>query len=167
MATIKYLNGGKYKDDNTRLDLITYVTLPNKVKHGYTNASGFEPEYLAERMQQHAEKYDKDSGVRARHFVLSFPRNEVSSPKKAYEIAQKIAPAISSDYQTVYAVHEDTPNLHIHFVHNSVNYDGERFKGTYAESHALENEIKGVLKPYGMKLMVVSSTSSTDIQCYE
>lgn len=157
MSIMKYLNGGKYFDDNARLDVITYVTYPNKIKHGYTNAAGFEPSYLAGLMTAHAQKYGKDSGVRLRHFFIAFTRQELSSAKKAYEIAVKIGHMLGCNYQTVYAVHEDKFYLHIHFVHNSVGYNGERFKGTYSESHALENSIKSILKPYGIRLMVLSS----------
>ena len=141
MAIMKYLNGGKYYDDNARLDLITYITYPNKVKHGYTNARGFSPVDLAAMMDANARKYGKDSGVRLRHFFIAFGWQEVSSAKKAFEISRKLGYIVSRDYQTVYAVHEDKRYLHIHFVYNAVSY-GNRFRGSYGEAHAMENEFK-------------------------
>ena len=167
MAIMKYLNGGKYFDDNARRDVISYTTYPNKVRHGYTNATGFDPCYLAELMTAHAQKYGKDSGVRLRHFFIAFAKYEIFSAKKAYEIAVKIGHMLGYSYQTVYAVHEDKFYLHIHFVHNSVGYNGERFRGDYKESHAMENAIKAILKPYGIHLKVLSSKDNFVIDSSE
>ena len=54
--------------------------------------------------------------IRIRHFVVSFYRNEQISPSKANMIASIIALELGRIYQCVYAVHEDTYNIHVHFV---------------------------------------------------
>ena len=55
------------------------------------------------------------------HYVLSFD-GTVKDPKKVYEIGLEIMDEFFDEYQTVFAVHEDTDNLHIHFGFNSVSY---------------------------------------------
>lgn len=73
---------------------------------------------------------------------------------------------IGQQYQCAYAVHQDTNNLHIHFVYNSVSFiDGHRYYGTKKEYYDLVGYIKGLLCEYGIyELHRVSNNSNYDIQ---
>ena len=75
--------------------------------------------------------YGKNHGVRLRHSVLSFEEKEHISHSVANMIADSIALYYASEYQIVYAVHEDTDTVHIHFVMNQVSYtDGHKYSGS-------------------------------------
>ncbi len=69
--------------------------------------------------------FHKSPNIQARPFVLSFGEEEHVYPFQANYIAQNICEEFV-DYQILYAVHEDSSHLHIHFLINSVNiYDGK------------------------------------------
>ena len=123
MATVKFLNAaGKYDDSAARDDVIRYITQKAKTPSGYIGACGVDLPYAVQQMQDVAESFKKDNKVRIRHFVVSFYRNEVIDSYKASMIASMIAGEIGRVYQCVYAVHEDTYHLHLHFVFNPVSF---------------------------------------------
>ena len=65
------------------------------------------------------------------HFVLTFSPEEINDPPTAYGFAEHIMGYIATKYQVWCAVHEDTDNLHIHFVFSSISYlDGSDFRET-------------------------------------
>lgn len=119
MATVKFLNAaGKYDDPASRDDVIRYITQKHKTPSGYIGACGVDVPYAAQQMQEVSASFKKDNKIRIRHFVVSFYRNEQISPYKANMIASMIALELGRIYQCVYAVHEDTYNIHVHFVFN-------------------------------------------------
>lgn len=64
------------------------------------------------------------------HFILSFNHfyEDWITPAIAYNITRQFV-LFFGGYQTVYAVHEDTHNVHIHFMVNATNfYDGKKFE---------------------------------------
>lgn len=64
--------------------------------------------------------YHKGETIQGRHFVLSFSSEyENVTPYQAALIAENICDDLSDGYQIIYAVHEDTDNLHVHFFINS------------------------------------------------
>ena len=156
MAILKTANTtDKYRDDNARIDLISYVTAPNKTPHGYCYGLGVDMSSTAaaaEDMRQVAASYGKDSGVRLRHFIISFAHNEIRSLKKLNGIAWEITAYLGNDYQVVSAVHEDGWNYHIHFIVNAVNRaTGERYSGTRKEFIPFKEYVRDVLLRYGIK----------------
>lgn len=111
---------------------------------------GVDPHDICDSMQQ-AAKHNKDSGVRIRHMALNFSPDELSDAKVANEIAESIAKHIGDDFQTVYAVHQDTNHINVHFVHNAVSFvDGHRYKGRKNEYRPVEQYIRSVLRDYGI-----------------
>lgn len=153
MAIIKTANGhGKYRDLRTRNDLITYITDPQKAQSGHIFYSMTNPHSPVEDMNRVAEQFGKADGVQARHFIFSFRCNEVNSLVAASCIAQDITRYLGREFQAVSAVHENTPELHIHTVINSVSYlDGHRYYGTKAEFYRMKNGILHILQDYGVR----------------
>lgn len=154
MATVKFLNAaGKYDDSASRDDVIRYITQKHKTPSGYIGASGVDIPYAAQQMQAVAESFKKDNKVRIRHFVVSFYRNEHISPYKANVIASMIALELGQIYQCVYAVHEDTYNIHVHFVFNPVSFvNGYKYSGTKEEHKALKELIANHVKSMGIQI---------------
>ena len=167
MALFKQLNGkDRYHDFSAREDVINYILRPDKTMSGCIGWVNVDMRNPAASMAQVAKFYGKENGIQLRHFVLSFCQEEVDDPDVANEIAQQIAYFISQEYQTIYAVHEDTDQLHVHFVYNPVSYlDGHRYYGTKTEYYRLINFIKTLLHHYEIhKLLEVSFKSGLDIQ---
>lgn len=166
MAMLKVLNGkGKYHDLGAREDVANYMFNSSKMLSGYRGGIAVTEDFLGS-MNQIATKFDKTTGVQLRHFVLSFTPDELNDPEEVNKIACHITRFIGKDYQAVFSVHENTENLHIHFMFNAISYrDGHRYRGTKKEYYDLINFIKSALRQYyGLNLMTVSNQSDRDIQ---
>lgn len=152
MCKLKVINGnGKYKDEDSRVDVINYILRKDRAIHGHWGGSHIDLQFPIAAMEAHADSWNKNSGVRIRHFVLSFSHEEVSSPEFAKKIGQLLANHLGHEYQTIFAVHENTDHLHIHFVMNAISHDGKRYRGTKCEFYSLMNYLKRSLKRYGIR----------------
>lgn len=68
--------------------------------------------------------HKKKKGRQYIHFVQSFREEENVTEKEVKKIAEKMLEQKKFEgFQVVYAVHNDTKNLHTHFVINTVNID--------------------------------------------
>ena len=166
MAILKPINQrGKYHDLEAREDLARYIFNPEKMYSGYCGGVGV-TEDVVTSMDQVAHKFQKTNGVQLRHFILAFSLQELDDPYVVNEIACRVAQFIGQEYQVVFAVHENTENLHIHFMLNAISHvDGHRYTGSRKEYYHLVNFLTRFLKEnYGIKLMTVSCRSDEDIQ---
>ena len=146
-------------DDNARENVIGYVLKENKTLSGYSDMIMVDYDNPAKSMTDVAKFYNKDNGVRLRHFVISFDKEELSDPRIADYIGKEIMYYIGNTFQCVYAVHEDVENINLHIVFNSVSYNtGKRFGGTYSEFCGLQKMFHRVLCNHGIyKLYYVSN----------
>jgi hypothetical protein len=158
MATIKFLNAqGKYADDLARQTVISYILQPAKTPHRIIGGAYVDMMNPAQSMTDVAIHYGKDSKVRLRHFVLSFNPGEVSDPETIHLIADWLCKYIGINYQVVFAVHEDTPHPHIHFVFNSVSHrTGKRYRGDKQEYYDILNCAKNALHQVGIHVLIES-----------
>ncbi len=161
MAILKTANKrGKYLDDNARYDVIDYILKPEKIVNNYFGMVMLDYDNPSKSMDEVASLYNKANGVKLRHFIISFSRKELSDSKIAEYIGREIMYNIGNTFQCIYAVHEDTDNINLHIVFNSVSYNtGRRFGGTRNEFYALQRMIHKVLCNYGIyRLYYVSNT---------
>ncbi|MBR3870280.1 MAG: relaxase/mobilization nuclease domain-containing protein [Clostridia bacterium] len=160
MAIYKTANcKGKYFDESTKEDVISYVINDNKMIHNYAGGIQVNKYDIAGSMKQISAQFKKGNGVQIRHFIISFEPYELSNPLIVNEIAMHVILYLGKEYQVIYAVHENTESLHIHIVMNSVSYiDGHRYRGTRAEHYEFMSFLRKVLNHYGIhKLQYVSS----------
>lgn len=101
---------------------IAYITKPEKTQDGRLIRSmnctidGAYEEMKATKKRYH--KIDKRQGY---HLVLSFQEGE-ATPDVAMEITEKFVQAyLGKEYESVYAVHDNTDHIHSHIVFNSVS----------------------------------------------
>ena len=163
---LKVLNcAGKYHDIGARELLAGYIYDPLKMDHGLCGGIAV-TENFVESMNEVAIRFKKTKGVQLRHFVLAFLSEEIDDPEAVYEIACHVADFIGRDYQIVFAVHENTDNLHIHFMQNSVSYTtGHKYSGSKKDYYQFVNFLTEFLKDnYGIRLLTVSCLSDVDIQ---
>ena len=153
MAMIKFLNAaGKYDDSAARDDVIRYITQKVKTPSGYIGACGVDLYNAAQQMQEVSASFKKDNKIRIRHFVVTFHRSEFVTPYRANMIASMIALELGRIYQCVYAVHEDTYSIHIHFAFNPVSFvNGYKYSGTKEEHKALKELIANHVKSMGIQ----------------
>ena len=159
MAMFKTANiKGKYFDENAKADVINYVLNPYKMPHNCHGGVKVDEHNIAKSMQTVSEQFGKSDGVQLRHFIISFSKNEVSSPYTADAIARDILYYLGREYQAIYGIHENG-EIHIHIVMNSVSYvDGHRYYGKKKEYYAFYYALRNILRRYGInKLMCVSN----------
>ena len=157
MAEFYSLNKAKkYHDDNARQDVINYITNPEKA--GYIVCSGqLDHQHIADDMDDTAQMYNKDYGVRLHHLVLSYGTKDHCTPDSAYMIADEVTEYLGKEYQTVTAVHEDKNHLHMHVVFNAVStVDGTKYHGSRQDFKDLESFLKKTHSSYGMNIHYVS-----------
>ena len=168
MAILKVVNQkGKYHDLKSWETIVPYVTNPEKARSGYIGMTqGVNPCNIAGSMSQVIAQFSTRGKIQLRHIIISFPPQEVSNPSAVFNIAKELAQFTCNEYQTLYAVHENTNYLHIHFVHNYVSFvDGHRYRGQRNEYYAFKNYLKSILRRYGIyRLDEVSPKSDRDIQ---
>lgn len=143
---------GKYDEDSAYADVIDYIFNPYKTRLDLIGGFAVNPRYAAHEMLSLSKAAGKNRGPRLRHLVLSFDKNDVADPSLAFEIGNEVAAYYADDYQIVFAVHMNRPNLHIHFIMNMVSYqNGKKYSGTKEDFYRLTSHIREVLQTYSVK----------------
>lgn len=154
------VGNGKYHDQSAIQDVISYCQNPQKTINHYCGGLAVNYHHAAQQMDDIALAYGKQHGVRLRHMVLSFSPDEQIHPLRVNWIGRQIAAYYSGRFQIIYAVHEDTENLHIHFVMNMVSYiDGKKYEGGRQDYYLFQQHVRKTLKDNGcLSLTVVKDT---------
>lgn len=128
--------GKSYHGKHLRAAL-AYITVPEKTQQGRLVAGiNCVPEFAFEQMKETKRKYGKLDKRQGYHLVLSFKENEVT-PDTAMELTSRfVKEYLGSEYEAVYAVHDNTSHIHAHIVFNSVSFlTGKKYcyeKGDWA-----------------------------------
>lgn len=135
----------KFFDENSYRDAINYISQGGKASYvGGANITSIET--AAAEMQATAAAFEKDSGKRLRHSVVSFDPSEHVTPDQAHAYSQQIIQHYAPEYQIAYAVHTNTSHLHIHLVMNQVSYvDGHRYRGDKKDYYDFKKHIESVI----------------------
>lgn len=105
---------GKYRDDNAIYDLVNYIMQPKKTQNEIVDGMHVADNDFAGSMVRVSERFHKNSGIRLRHFIVSFQRHEVKTLGVFICIGREICRYIGQEYQVVYALHLDTEYPHFH-----------------------------------------------------
>lgn len=153
----------KYHDEEAVETVVNYCLRPDKTPNHFVGGYGVSLKHAAYEMNRLAEAYDKDRGVRVRHMVLSFSREEQRKlGRNRYtvnsilnEIAQYAVAYYGHEYQIIYGVHEDSAHSHIHMVMNTVNFrTGKKYAGRKEDYYHYQNYLRSFLQEnYGMLLI--------------
>lgn len=120
----------------------------------YVGYLGFPPkctvENLIEEFLKTQSVFKNTSGFRARHEIVSFQPDEYMDclgvcqiVPIAYHLANWY---FNQGFQVVFAIHADTPNLHIHFVINTVSFiTGKKYHCNYSQFRNQKDYIESVI----------------------
>ncbi|MBQ8599037.1 MAG: relaxase/mobilization nuclease domain-containing protein [Oscillospiraceae bacterium] len=153
MAWLRVFNeSGKYHDNRSISDILRYCTRSDKTNAELCGGWAVNPENAALEMETFTKLANKDSGVRLRHFEISFAPGRHIEPKQAAKIAKECAKYYADDHQIVYAVHTDKHHVHAHFVMNALRYsDGMKYRGDKKDLYDFEAHCKTVFHRNGIK----------------
>lgn len=121
--------GKSYHGKHLRAAL-AYITVPEKTQQGRLVAGiNCVPEFAFEQMKETKRKYGKLDKRQGYHLVLSFKENE-ATPDTAMELTSRfVKEYLGSEYEAVYAVHDNTRHIHAHIVFNSVSFlTGKKYR---------------------------------------
>ena len=133
MAIFKAVSLGDNPDNpNLITNQINYILRPDKnVRYwGGYNFMMTDVDSIIEQFYAVRKVFRRFNGIQMRHFVLSF--SDYYEGKltgyQAFCIGKYIAQIFLNYYQVIFAVHEKTGQLHIHFLVNTVDiHDGSLF----------------------------------------
>ena len=85
--------------------------------------------YLEGQMKETKRLFGKIDKRQGYHLILSFKEDEVA-PDTAMEITQKfVQEYLGKEYESVYAVHDNTEHVHSHIIFNSVSFvSGKKYR---------------------------------------
>lgn len=100
--------------------------------------------------------FHKDSGRQYTHFVQSFSPKDPITPALAYEIGQEYIRKNEKwkDFQIVMAVHTDEPQLHIHYIINSVSHlDGRKWQSAPEDLVQMRGLSDALCREHGLSVI--------------
>ena len=163
MATFKVIGkgeDGKYFDTFALTDVINYVVNSCKTPSNLIGTFSVRLGYAAQQMELVSRAFNNYQKLRLRHWIISFGDHDLINPIEAYYIAVEAAKFYADRYQLVFAVHEDTDQVHVHFVMNQVSYvDGRKYSGTKKEYYDFIYYMKDVCAEYDISFIPVTRDS--------
>lgn len=109
---------------------ISYITDAGKTQGGrLIDGVNCIPALAFEQMKDTKRKYGKPDKRQGYHLIISFKENEVT-PDTAMELTSRfVKEYLGSEYEAVYAVHDNTRHIHAHIVFNSVSFlTGKKYR---------------------------------------
>ncbi len=132
---------------------IQYILSEEKTQKGrYAGTANCQLATVYEQMKETKELFGKTDKRQGYHIIISFEEEQLS-PSVVYEIAEKfVSEYLGREYETVFAVHDNTEHTHVHIIFNSVNcLTGKKYryeKGDWAkEIQPITNRL---CKEYGL-----------------
>lgn len=172
MATSKILYmkdcGGSFHGKHLKVAL-EYI-IARKKTQDFRLVAGINctPANAFETMKATKCKHHKIDGRQAYHLIISFVENEVDADT-AFELTEKfVREYLGDDYEAVYAVHDNTDNIHSHIVFNSVNrVTGKKFryqKGDWAKH--IQPIVNRLCEEYGLSTIEIETDRAKPQEFY-
>ena len=152
MAITKAIKSG-YKSPEEMNALIKYIiSEDHHVINGLTGGRMImtgTPESVYHQMMECKQYFHKVSGRHMRHIIVSFSNYELQylGVNEIYKIAMEICGFFRWN-QTIFSVHQETGNLHIHIGINTVSFlDGSKLRFSLWELKMYVNRVVGTYVP--------------------
>lgn len=138
-----------YNNFSSIFNLIDYALTDKRTGKPVRYCGGFNVDISRadEQMVLVKEYFHKASKRMMRHFIVSFEEDVLAYD--AYVLGYQIAAFYAGRYQIVFGVHEDTDNLHIHFVFNTVSFvDGLKYSEDINDLSKLKEYVNRAFDAY-------------------
>ena len=172
MATSKILYmkdcGGSFHGKHLKVALEYIIAREKTQDFRLVAAINCTPANAFETMKATKCKHNKIDGRQAYHLIISFVENEVDADT-AFELTKKfVREYLGDDYEAVYAVHDNTDNIHSHIVFNSVNrVTGKKFryqKGDWAKY--IQPIVNRLCEEYGLSTIEIETDRAKPQEFY-
>lgn len=156
-----------YSDDNALKYVFNYVADYSK-SIDLIGAQNMLVDYSVEQAMAVNKYFYNNTEKKVIHFIISFALYEDIDPMDAFREGYRIC-ALLPEYQIIFAVHQNTDYLHIHFAMNPVSLkDGHKYYFDYANLSSFVNGVKNILASYGVTSLKINySDESNNIELPE
>lgn len=139
---------GKYENEDAVENVISYIMRLNN----YNLMGGYgilvtTPFNIAEQFYHVKEAYGKNGGKQILHIVFSVERTLFFTPVQVRNLGYMLADYFGKERQVIFAVHDDTEQLHIHMGINTVAYTNGRYCA-YFELEDLKRYARQCMKEF-------------------
>lgn len=172
MATSKILYmkdcGSSFHGKHLKVALEYIVAREKTQNFRYVAGVNCDPETAYEQMKATKKEHNKIDGRQAYHLIISFVENEVDADT-AFRLTEKfVKEYLGDEYEAVYAVHDNTDNIHAHIVFNSVNrMTGKKFryqKGDWAKY--IQLIVNRLCEEYGLSTIEIETDRAKPQEFY-
>lgn len=140
---LKFVNG-RNSELSQLTEIIKYVKNPEKNSHGLLAGIGVRINAAAEDMKTVKVLKNKITGRQYIHFLLSFDQGV--DAVTAHRIGKRVLMYPGYSFQILMAVHDNTANMHCHFVLNTVGKGTRKFSQSRAEMLKFRDYINRILE---------------------
>lgn len=141
------------KNPKTLHGILEYVADLNKTRTEFISGAGISTKYAYDEMKLVKYVHHKTDRRQYKQFIIAFNETEslMLSNEFLKKLAQEISAYFSSKYQTLWSIHFDSKNKHIHFIVNSVNtFTGDKLSFWKQELYDFKLFIDQLIQSYGM-----------------
>lgn len=145
MATLSFVRPSEGASNPSEI-IERYITNYSKAKSGRICLGRGVNNDIVDCMKLVSNLYGEKDNVKLVHFILTFAPEEVNNVDIATGIGAQVMAFIGTKYQVCCAIHEDTEDLHIHFVFHTLCYlDGDSYDANSDEQY-MTNFIARILR---------------------
>ena len=130
---------GDYENEDAVRRVIDYICRLDKPEQ--VGGMGVFPLYVEDMVNQFLivkQIYHKEEGKQVFHIIISFEKSLGFTVDEVMEMGYGIAAYWGYDRQVMFAVHDDTQNIHIHMAINTVAYTNGEYKAYYPIEDIIE-----------------------------
>ena len=149
---------------------IEYIIEPSKTQgERFVTGMNCQPQEAFEQMIATKQKFDKTNRRQGYHIILSFEEENLE-PELAFEIVGKfVEEYLGTEYEAIYAIHDNTSHTHGHIIFNSVSFiDGRKYryeKGDWAKK--IQPITNRLCKEYGLSTIEIEMEGQKQAEHYK
>ncbi|MBQ7109064.1 MAG: relaxase/mobilization nuclease domain-containing protein [Clostridia bacterium] len=151
MAIVKFINFKPKRGLKSLRQALDYVDDKNKTMGNHRLVGGIarnsNDAFL--RMNVTKKLWHKTDGRQYIHFVIS-PKGEVSD-EKMLNVSNDVQDYFKA-FGSFYGIHKNTENTHIHFILNSVGWDGKKYSQSKSDMKKFKNFVSNLCEKYEIKI---------------
>ena len=158
ISRILHINSHEHSSSSHLQVAINYILKDEKTMNGLlTGSVNCIKENAYENMKATKRLFGKTDKRQGYHLIISFEENECDENTAMKVIQEFVNEYLESDYEAVYAVHNNTNHMHGHIIWNSVRFtDGYKYhykKGDWERD--IQSRVDRICEKYGLSKLEV------------
>ena len=151
MAIVKFINSKAKQGLKSLKQALNYVDDKNKTMDNQRLVGGIAGNSADAFLRMNVTKklWHKTDGRQYIHFLIS-PKGEVSD-KKMIDISTDVQDYFKN-FGSFYGIHKNTKNTHVHFILNSVGWNGEKYSQSKSDMKKFKNFVSDLCKKYEIEI---------------